>query len=152
MRLNRAEIVRWVSESLRPFKIVSDRGFKCLMKTGRPDYYLPSPSTVSRDVRLVFVNVRKRMSKMMKVSNKQLNEIRNRLTSCQEYDGKLNFATDAWTSPNHKAFVAVSVHFEQDGKPMCLILDVVEVAQVSTVDTCYVSQKKYLKFPVTFRF
>jgi hypothetical protein len=42
----------------------------------------------------------------------------------------LNFATDAWTSPNHKAFVAVSVHFKQDGKAMCLILDVIEVAKV----------------------
>jgi hypothetical protein len=53
----RAEIVRWVSESLRPFAIVEDRGFKSLMKTGRPEYYLPSQSTVSRDVRLVFANV-----------------------------------------------------------------------------------------------
>ena len=41
---------------------------------------------------------------------------------------------DAWTSPNHKAFVAVSMHFEHDGKPICIILDVVEVANVSTVD------------------
>jgi hypothetical protein len=49
--------VRWVSESLRPFSIVKDRGFLCLMKTGRPEYYLPLPSTVSRDVRLVFANV-----------------------------------------------------------------------------------------------
>jgi hypothetical protein len=64
----RAEIVRWVCESLRPFKIVEDRGFKILMKTGRPEYYIPSPSTVSRDVRLVFANVRKRMAKMLKVS------------------------------------------------------------------------------------
>jgi hypothetical protein len=63
----RAEIVRWVSESLRPFNIVKDRGFTTLMKTGRPEYYLPSPSTVSRDVRLVFANVRKRMAKMMQV-------------------------------------------------------------------------------------
>jgi hypothetical protein len=37
------------------------------MKTGRPEYYLPSPSTVSRDVRLVFANIRKRMAKMMQV-------------------------------------------------------------------------------------
>jgi hypothetical protein len=64
----RVEIVRWVSENLRPFRIVGDRGFKVLMKTGRPEYYIPSPSTVSRDVRLVFANVRKRMAKMMKVS------------------------------------------------------------------------------------
>jgi hypothetical protein len=48
----------------------------------------------------------------------------------QEYEGNLNFATNAWTSPNHKAFVAILVHFEHKGKPMCIILDVVEVAQV----------------------
>ena len=65
----RAEIVRWVAEDLRPFKIVEDRGFhdQKLMKTGRPEYYLPSPSTVSRDVRLVFVNARKRIAKMPQV-------------------------------------------------------------------------------------
>ena len=33
----------------------------------------------------------------------------------QNYEGKLSFATDAWTSPNYKAYVAVTVHFEQDG-------------------------------------
>jgi hypothetical protein len=66
----RAAIVRWVCENLRPFSIVHDQGFRILMKTGRPEYYLPSSSTVSRDVRLVFANVRKRMAKMMKVSFK----------------------------------------------------------------------------------
>jgi len=46
----------------------------------------------------------------------------------------LNFATDAWTSPNHKAFVAVSVHLEHQGKPLAMVLDVVEVAQVGVHD------------------
>ena len=46
----------------------------------------------------------------------------------QEHDGALSFATDAWTSPNHKAFIAVTVHFENDGVPICMILDIVEVA------------------------
>lgn len=64
----RAEIVRWVAESLRPFEIVDDRGFQCLMKTGRPEYYIPHKTTVSRDVRLVFANVRKRIAKMLQVS------------------------------------------------------------------------------------
>ena len=36
----RAEIVRWVAESIRPFSIVEDCSFKLLMKTGRPEYYL----------------------------------------------------------------------------------------------------------------
>jgi hypothetical protein len=47
----------------------------------------------------------------------------------QEHEGDLNFATDAWTSPNHKAYVAVSVHFEEKGIPVAMLLDVVEVAR-----------------------
>jgi hypothetical protein len=64
----RAEIVRWVAESKRPFQIVKDRGFQSLMKTGRPAYQLPSPQTVSRDVKKVFVRVRKRIAKMLQVN------------------------------------------------------------------------------------
>jgi hypothetical protein len=97
--------VCWVSESKRPFSIVQDRGFQNLMKTGRPKYYIPSPSTVSRDV-----NVCKRIAKML-----------------QEHNGDLNFATDAWTSPNHKAFIAVTVHFEINGVLMTMLLDLKEV-------------------------
>lgn len=59
----------------------------------------------------VFANTRKHIAKML-----------------QEHDGALSFATDVWTSPNHKAFVAVTVHFEHDGVSICLLLDVVEVA------------------------
>ncbi|PIL26246.1 hypothetical protein GSI_12002 [Ganoderma sinense ZZ0214-1] len=107
----RVEIVRWVCESLRAFRIVEDPGFKVLMKTGRPGYYLPSASTVARDVTEVFQRTRSRIAKML-----------------QEHEGALHFATDAWTSPNHRAFVAVTVHFEQQGKPICFLLDIVEVA------------------------
>lgn len=45
----------------------------------------------------------------------------------QEHDGALSFTMDAWTSPNHKALVAVTVHFENDGVSMCMILNLVEV-------------------------
>ena len=47
----------------------------------------------------------------------------------QEYDGALSFGTDAWTSPNNKAYVAVTVHLEKDGIPLCMLLDIVEVAR-----------------------
>ena len=67
---NRAEIVRWVCENTRPFSIVSDPGFHTLMKTGRPEYYIPSPSTVSRDVRLVFLRTQNRIGKMLNVSER----------------------------------------------------------------------------------
>ena len=55
-------------------------------------------------------------------------EIEIILWTYQENDGALNFGTDAWTSPNHRAYVAITVHFEQNGMPICLLLDVVEVA------------------------
>jgi hypothetical protein len=64
---SRAEVVRWVSESVRPFSIVEDRGFLMLMKTGRPEFYIPSASTVSRDVKLVFGRTRERIAKMLQV-------------------------------------------------------------------------------------
>jgi hypothetical protein len=69
----RAEIVRWVSESVRPFEIVKDRGFQTLMKTGCPEYHIPSPSTVSRDVKKVFVKARKRIANMLQVLSSSIN-------------------------------------------------------------------------------
>ena len=35
---------------------------------------------------------------------------------------------DVWTSPNHKVFVTVTMHFENDGVPVSMILDLVKVA------------------------
>ena len=64
----RAEIVRWVAESMWPFLIVKDRGFQKLIKTGRPDYRIPSHHTVSRNVKNMFVHCRQRVAKMLQVS------------------------------------------------------------------------------------
>ena len=50
------------------------------------------------------------------------------LTYFQVHQGALSFATDAWSSPNHKAFIAVTVHFEDNGIPVCMLLDIVEVS------------------------
>ncbi|KAF8068607.1 hypothetical protein FPV67DRAFT_1414440 [Lyophyllum atratum] len=112
----KAEIVRWIAESVRLFRIVEDRGFHCLMKTGRPDYWIPSASTVVCDVRLVFGRCRDRIGKML-----------------QDYEGRISFAMDAWTSPNHRAYVAVTTHFEVDGVPISIVLNVVEVPDVRTL-------------------
>ncbi|KAI1793035.1 hypothetical protein LXA43DRAFT_886392, partial [Ganoderma leucocontextum] len=84
---------------------------RVLMKTGRPGYYLPSRCTVARDVKEIFQRTRSRIAHVL-----------------QNYEGALHFATDAWTSPNHRAFVAVTVHFEVEGKPVSFLLDLVEVA------------------------
>ena len=46
---------------------MKDHGFVSLMKTGRLAYQIPSPETVSRDVKNVFVRVRKRIANMLQV-------------------------------------------------------------------------------------
>lgn len=59
--------MKWVAQSLRPFSVVSDPGFLTLMKTGRPGMFIPSPSTVSRDVKMVFARTRARIAHLLRV-------------------------------------------------------------------------------------
>ena len=122
-----------MSENKRPFKIVTDHGFRSLMKTRRPEYHIPSAETVSRDIRIVFVNIRRRIAKILRVSTMiyifLIVNSPSRLQPLQERLGALSFATDAWTSPNHKAYVAVTVHFENEGVPMAMLLNIVELAR-----------------------
>jgi hypothetical protein len=47
----------------------------------------------------------------------------------QDYEGKLNFATDCWTAPNHRAYTAITMHLEMKGDPITILLDFVEVAR-----------------------
>ena len=66
------EIVRWIAESKRLFQIVNDHGFRLLMKTGRPGYQIPSAEIVSRDMKRVFTNVRRRIARMLQVISASL--------------------------------------------------------------------------------
>ena len=50
------------------FSIVEDQGFQMLMKTGWPEYYLPSRFTISHNVKEVFIKVWKRIAGMLQVS------------------------------------------------------------------------------------
>ena len=100
------------------------------MKTGRPEYWIPLRWTVSCDVQQVFARTRARIGQMLQVSihtpcTRQICDI----PESQAYDGELNFARDCWTSPNHMAMVAFSVHFEHDSAPMRMVLDVVKLAK-----------------------
>ena len=44
----------------------------------------------------------------------------------------MSYATDAWTSPNQRSYVAITVHFEYEGEPILMLLDIVEVARSHT--------------------
>lgn len=59
--------MRWVAESKRPFQVVNDCGFQTLMKTGRPEYHIPSAETVSWDVKQAFIRACQWIVKMLQV-------------------------------------------------------------------------------------
>ena len=107
-----------MAESTHLFNIVNDNGFQCLMKMGRPKYYLPKPAVVLCDVWKAFVQVWQKLVEKL-----------------QAYAGKLNFAMDTWTAPNHKSFTVITVHLEDEGEALSLPLDVVEVARMSDMHT-----------------
>ena len=67
---------------------------------------------------------------MLQVGKKCVNMILelNVLNLLQEYNGALNFAMDVWMSPNHKAYVSITVHFEQESIPVAMLLDLIKVA------------------------
>ena len=54
------------------------------------------------------------------------------LTFKKNYDGRLNFATDTWTSPNQRAYVAITVHLEHKGELISMLLDIVKVEKSHT--------------------
>ncbi|KIL55138.1 hypothetical protein M378DRAFT_18219, partial [Amanita muscaria Koide BX008] len=111
----RAGHVRWMAVSKRSFSLAEDEGYHFLMKTGRPEHYIPSYRTISRDICKVFLHCWEKIARVL-----------------QEHNGMLNLATDAWTSPNHRALVAVTVHLEKKGTETGLLLDIIEVAESHT--------------------
>ena len=124
--------VRWVAKSMCPFKIVDNDRFQCMMKTGRPDLYIPSVQTVSRDVKNVFTQCQQQIARSLNVCGLISYDKTWNSDTYQDHDGALNFMTDAWMSPNHKAYVAATVHFQKDGVLVTMLLDLVEVTERHT--------------------
>ena len=113
----RALITKWVAENNRPATIVEDRELIKLLTGGRPQMHIPSALTVTRDIKTAFEACRNRIKKLL-----------------QDHPGRLHFATDAWTSPNQRAFVAWTVHLEHEGQMLTFLLDIVEVPESHTGD------------------
>lgn len=62
----------------------------------------------------------------------------------QEQESKLSFGIDAWTSPNSRAYVAITFHYKANGKAETYLLDIVEVAQSHTGVTLATALTKVL--------
>lgn len=108
-----AHLVKWVTENNRPANIINDRELRELLVAGRPNMVLPSNTTISRDIKASFEKCRERVAKLL-----------------QEHPGRLHFATDAWTSPNHRAFIAWTVHLEYEGEMLSFLIDISELPEV----------------------
>ncbi|KAF7291900.1 Dimer-Tnp-hAT domain-containing protein [Mycena indigotica] len=80
----RAHIVRWLAEAARPLRTIEDRELKELLGAGRPELTVPSRFTVARDLQAAYERCATRIANLL-----------------ENYPGRLSFATDAWTSPNH---------------------------------------------------
>ncbi|KAF8523881.1 hypothetical protein BU17DRAFT_43399, partial [Hysterangium stoloniferum] len=91
-------------------------------KTGRLEDYLPHPTTISHDMRLIFAQTYQHIAKFIHYYGLTI--------MYQGYEGKISFTTDAWMSPNHKAFVVFSVHFEHNGVLLSMPLYIIEVVRV----------------------
>lgn len=60
---------------MRPFRIVKDRGVRWLCKTGRPDFYLPDETTVSRDVKRLYDYSYEKLAAELQVSTTLMLEL-----------------------------------------------------------------------------
>jgi hypothetical protein len=105
----------WIAEYNRPAEIVFDSPLVHVLAAGRPNLTVPSPNTIRRDVKAVYAKCRERIAKLL-----------------QDYPGRIHIATDAWTSTNHRALVAWTVHLEHESCMMAFLLDIVEVAESHT--------------------
>ncbi|KAG6904814.1 hypothetical protein DXG01_006989, partial [Tephrocybe rancida] len=109
-----AHMALWCAESNCALNIVHDQQFETLMKAGRPGTTLLSPTTVSHDIKAVFERCYEHLDNILR-----------------KHDGLVHFATDAWTSPNHHAMVAWTVHLHHEGNILVFLLNVIEVPETS---------------------
>jgi hypothetical protein len=112
-----AHIAKWVAENNRPANIISDPELIGILSTGPSHHHIkvPTPATVRRDVKAAYTQCRTRITKIL-----------------QDHPGRIHIATDAWTSTNHRAFVAWTVHLEHKGCMLAFLLDIVEVPESHT--------------------
>ena len=76
-----------------------------------------------------------------------VNQVELQLTSdslLQEHGGALHFGTNCWTSPNHHAYMAITVQYETDGVVNEWLLDIIEVGTRHTGERLVIEFEKVL--------
>ena len=113
--------------------VIDSTRFHVMMKSGHPGCHLPHSRTVLQDIHVVFHWVKKQLGEMLQVCCCSSCLCKNSADEfLKEYDGCLSFTTNAWTSLINRAFVALTVHFEDNGTQVSLLLDIVELTKSHT--------------------
>ena len=102
-------IVRWISESMCPFRIVKDRGLRWLCKTGQPHFYLPNDTTVAKDVKFLHDWLEHHLAEELQVNPLNPHLDLTTLNLQQAYPGNLAYQLNCWTLLNHRAFINILV-------------------------------------------
>lgn len=107
---HRMKIALWVSRRHRPFRIVEDPELLDIFHDLNSRVITPSATTVSRDIKEIFLLSRKVVAKRL-----------------QDYPGKLHLIVDGWTSPQVIAFLGACIAMiSAQGKLEVLILDFIK--------------------------
>jgi hypothetical protein len=122
-------ITLWVSSCHRPFAIVNDPPLQRILKMLFAKVDIPSPSTVSREVKEAFMIAKKNVGSVLQVCERvtSVGEVAN-LNIVKSYSGKLHIGVDGWTSPNIFSFLGVVVYMVKEGKIRSHILDFIKYA------------------------
>lgn len=102
-------VAKWIFRNHRPFSIIQDQELMQMLRMLYAKVEVPSPNTVSRDVREVFALSRKQVAKIL-----------------QEYPGRLHICLDGWTSPNVYSFLGLTVHRVVNGDLKPFVLDFIQ--------------------------
>ncbi|KAF7336216.1 Dimer-Tnp-hAT domain-containing protein [Mycena venus] len=124
----KSHIIRWVAENNQPLSIVEDHEFKYILRAGQPEFCLLGCCTVACDLNGAYKHSHTYVQKLL-----------------EEYPGQLSFGTDMWTSPNHWAFVAWTVHLQHEGELLSFLLlkDMLHVLKVFKDATFYFSNENH---------
>jgi hypothetical protein len=125
------KLALWVVRRNRPFAIVADAELIEILTDLNNKVIVPSPTTLSRDVREIFNMSRLKVASILQVCFfRTFKSISLELTFMQSYPGRLHLCVDGWTSPNVIAFLGATVHWVVDGRMQSLILDFIKYVDI----------------------
>jgi hypothetical protein len=90
----RDELVKMFVVSELPFRFVENEAFRNFLSVLQPRFYVPSRSTLARDILKLFAEEKGRLKRYM-------------LKNCQ----RVCFTTDTWTSGQNLNYMSLTAHF-----------------------------------------